>query len=102
MSPGKCDSGQIQASRSPRPFSGREIGRPDVNTIGVQRPVPDCAKFAEFLLCQPRRRLLVVGVDLDGALTCLTDLSLVADDLLQKADDKVRHEILAVSTRSGL
>src|ERR1700738_1444805 len=57
--------------------SGPQGGFPDLNSVGMKRPVAERLGFAEFYLCQFRGLALAGSVDFQRALTDL-DLSAVA------------------------
>jgi hypothetical protein len=66
----------------------RKIGLLDLDSISVQRPVPQRLRLAEFLLRQFRGVAFTRGVDLEGTLANLALATVFAEHVFHKPDDK--------------
>src|SRR5450756_2421321 len=83
-----------RSDRSPREpcapirHSGRKIGLPDVNSVGMKRPFPKRLGFAEFYLGQFGGVALTGSVDFQRALTDFGLPAVFAEHVLHEANDK--------------
>lgn len=95
MSPGKRDGGS-SARRNHQDYSqeGKSAGLTSIRSACSDQS--RIARSSQNSCLANRAASFSSSASIDGTLTCLTDLSLVADDLLQKADDIVGYEILAM------
>src|SRR5450432_1698623 len=79
-----------RSDRSPREpirHSGRKIGLPDVNSVGMKRPFAKRLGFAEFFLGQFGGVALTGSVDFQRALTNFGLPAVFAEHVLHEAND---------------
>jgi hypothetical protein len=73
---------------------GRKVGGIDLQAIGVERPIVRGVDLAESILGLLLGFPVVAGIKLDGSLADLVPLAVVAQDVLDEADDEARHGCL--------
>jgi hypothetical protein len=68
--------------------SGRIIRLPDVDSVGMQRPVVKRLRLAEPCLCQLRGLTFIRSVDFQGTLANFAFVAVCAEHVLHEPNDK--------------
>jgi hypothetical protein len=68
--------------------SGWKIGRLDVDSVGVKRPITKRLGLAEHLLGKFPGVAFICGVDLEGTLTDFRLSAVTAEHILHESNDK--------------
>ena len=68
--------------------SGRKVGRPDLDPVGMKRPVAERLALAEFPFCELHCIGLIRSVDLEGTLTDFDLPAVFAKHVLHEMNDK--------------
>jgi hypothetical protein len=71
--------------------SGWKIGRPDVDSVGMKRPIAKRLGLAEHLLGKFPGVAFIRGVDFEGTLTDFSLSAVIAEHVLHESNDKSRH-----------
>src|SRR5664279_3572790 len=78
-------------------LSGRKVGGLDMDAVGVQRPVAERLRLAEFLLGQFRGVTLAGGIDFHRTLADFALPAVLAKHVLQEPNDISWHGTLLTS-----